>query len=396
MTYRQLREWLARRLKLVAVPDDLWEILLDDGRVVPALEGNREDLADLLYFARRLLRFQGGGADRRARLEEQARPESVEADLTLGQSLGERVAVVSDYLARRASAMPQVRRFRREILGARILTAEEAYAFVRSPATVHLDRARFRRSGMPFVGHDIAFVRYDGPSEADIERAWGLRIARLRAGAGDADGSGDEADEVFVQRAVLRVGPDGEEVTAERRFTLWTKWETIAYPGEEGRWVRREAVWPGSVLDELRQLAAWLADRFGWQEGQASWFVLTGRSPLLTPLGITRNFRARRGFPEHHTLTLTVAPWVPAATVARAYRTAQRQLLGGRNRQPGARSLALFRFVTERMDERGRFPAWEALRAEWNRAHPEWRTEDRRQFAKDFRRVERALLFPGS
>jgi hypothetical protein len=54
-------------------------------------------------------------------------------------------------------------------------------------------------------------------------------------------------------------------------------------------------------------------------------------------------------------VTLEIAPWVSAKTVDRAYRSAQRRILGRDNRLIGEKNLKLFRFVTERLEPTGLF-----------------------------------------
>jgi hypothetical protein len=93
-------------------------------------------------------------------------------------------------------------------------------------------------------------------------------------------------------------------------------------------------------------------------------------------------------------ITLSIAPWVPAKTVLKAYRAVQRQMLGGDNRPLSQRNLAIFRFVTDRMEGGDRRTPWRTLLAEWNLAHSEWPCEDVRTFARDYGRAERALLYP--
>jgi len=75
--------------------------------------------------------------------------------------------------------------------------------------------------------------------------------------------------------------------------------------------------------------------------------------------------------------------------VLRAYRMAQRWILPGDNRPLGARTLAIFRFVTEHADAGCGHLPWRGLLENWNRMHPEWRCEDIRRLARDFGRAEK-------
>ena len=128
------------------------------------------------------------------------------------------------------------------------------------------------------------------------------------------------------------------------------------------------------------------------------------------------------------TITLTTEIWVPAETVLRYYREMQKDVLEGRDNRPlSARSLALFRFVTEQVrntvpevekpdyeaffDSEGEVdvapseeelqaskrvgrPSWRALQQQWNGrcANPKWRYEDVRNFRRAFLNAPRVML----
>jgi hypothetical protein len=130
------------------------------------------------------------------------------------------------------------------------------------------------------------------------------------------------------------------------------------------------------------------------------------------------------------TITLTAEIWVPAETVLRYYREMQKDVLEGRDNRPlSARSLALFRFVTEQVrnavpevekpDYEAFFdsedevdvapseeelqasklvgrPSWRALQQQWDRRYsdPKWRYEDVRNFRRAF--VKAALVMLSS
>ena len=54
----------------------------------------------------------------------------------------------------------------------------------------------------------------------------------------------------------------------------------------------------------------------------------------------------------------------------------------------------LFQFVKEREGTRGRSKKWDELRVAWNRAHPERKYGDYRNFRRDFERARKAILLP--
>jgi hypothetical protein len=130
------------------------------------------------------------------------------------------------------------------------------------------------------------------------------------------------------------------------------------------------------------------------------------------------------------TITLTAEPWVPAETVLRYYREMQKDVLEGRDNRPlSARSIALFRFVTEQgrsavpeveasdygafFDSNGEVgmvtsedelqapklvgrPSWRALQERWNArcSDPKWHYKDIRNFRRAFLSAARVMLRP--
>ena len=136
-----------------------------------------------------------------------------------------------------------------------------------------------------------------------------------------------------------------------------------------------------------------LARRFPWQQQQAAWFVLTDVVPTVSPLRLSVVRQATRDH-IHFRVVLEVEPWASADAVQRAYRRAQRDVIGGDNRPLGPRSLALFRYLTSQMDSDGILPAWRPLMSAWNSEFPDWRYQEVRLFARDSKRALMALLGP--
>ena len=166
-----------------------------------------------------------------------------------------------------------------------------------------------------------------------------------------------------------------------------------------------------SVLDELRQLAMYLANLCGWNEGAAAWFVLTDAVPFVAPL--QTSVKTILGNPRNKArITLSVEPWVSAATVERIYRDLQRQVLGCTDNRPiGRRALALFRLGVEHLRTNKRpsalakRPSARELMGRWNALRPatcshrprhddQCRYDNERRLAGDFDRVWRALMHP--
>ena len=145
---------------------------------------------------------------------------------------------------------------------------------------------------------------------------------------------------------------------------------------------------PGGVLDELRELelrklGSILAnDYYGWDEGGAIWYVLTGETPRLRPVRMRAHGKSpvEHYVPFQYDLTLSVLPWVPAKEVERAYRTAQKQLLEETPRETGVRILEVVQFWWEQFRTRGPMPSWPAWFELWNQAHPDKKFKKWRNF----------------
>jgi len=148
-------------------------------------------------------------------------------------------------------------------------------------------------------------------------------------------------------------------------------------------------IWTGSPLDDLRKLAASLAQSYPWEPAQAAAFVLEGLIPLATPftLHFPQTWHSTR--PRRAKVVMEVELWMPAAAVLRAYRDLQRKVLPGYNRQLSRRSIALVTFVL-----RNRPATWQMLLDRWNNEHPNWRFPDYRRLRTAFKRAEKSLLQP--
>jgi hypothetical protein len=364
----RLRARLARELKTNEVHDALWTTLEEEWLVRDALLGGEEEFRDLVRVAKSRLKLVRLTSDRPSPIGRTIR---AELPPTLRAAEDARMKVLSDHLARLAAGTGRVSRFRREVLDGRLLTPLEARSFLSSPATRFFSRGDLQSRGVRLLDHRAVIRREDRRTDGDLVHQEVTVFIR-------PPGVSFEG-----QNAIRLVQPG---VSGELRL------DVLSYPGERGK-AEVVPVWSGSVLDELRELGAWLAAYYDWQEAQAVWFVLTNAVPLVSPLRQEVRL-AFRGWGTSARITLSIAPWVPAKTVLKAYRAVQRQMLGGDNRPLSQRNLAIFRFVTDRMEGGDRRTPWRTLLAEWNLAHSEWPCEDVRTFARDYGRAERALLYP--
>jgi hypothetical protein len=169
---------------------------------------------------------------------------------------------------------------------------------------------------------------------------------------------------------------------------------------------------PGSVLDDLR-LASIELEKYvapDWDAGQAAWFILTGKPPVPFALfgeAGAATFQGKDGdLYWKGTITLEVEPWVPAETVAKAYRDLQLGVLEENPRSVGPRNLEVFTFVLRSRRERlvsaqveGRIPhklLWRELMQEWNKANPQEAYTEYKIFNRDYYRAARKILDPGT
>jgi len=162
----------------------------------------------------------------------------------------------------------------------------------------------------------------------------------------------------------------------------------LAYAPPDAQWVYRIAVTRGGVLGELAHLSEVLADMFGWQEQQATMFLLSGVVPLVAPIRVT--VRRKGPIAAASRIILEIDPWTEPAAVQATYRRVRKENARGQRYRPlGERALALAAFVAERADLSD-----EKRRQLWNRAHAEWKYPDVRTFTRAYREATATLLDP--
>jgi hypothetical protein len=172
------------------------------------------------------------------------------------------------------------------------------------------------------------------------------------------------------------------------------------------------AVRKDSVLGELQRLASRLTEQFPWQEAQATWFVLTGEPPLVSPVKTRYTWRPAKAHlhPDdtrrftYGEVTISATPWVSEEIVAWAYYNLQSRILPGEQNRPlGRRRLEVLRFVLQRENplrltrSRRRRIGKELVEA-WNRMHPHWSYDKYNQptsvFWDAYNEAERQVLHP--
>jgi hypothetical protein len=398
------RARLAQALKWDDVPNVVWNNLLRR-KLVQDVEKGDLDWKDLLFEARVQLEtyretLEEEDAQDSAQPNPRIKEPSKEIEPKLGAYEQNRAEALGEYIALRASLDSHVRYFRKVVLGGELLTLEQARTFVQSAANQCFDITWFVERRISMSEH-YSHVYSDG---------WAI----------DEDGVECRFDDIYVD-------PPGEGF---RKVT----YEPLDFSHRDilsVRYLEEIPVEVGSVLDVLRKVSGRLVEHSGypWGVPEAAWFVLTGEAtPVVALAGRIDTFPGEVMW--HGTITLTAETWVPAETVLRYYREMQNDVLEGRDNRPlSARSLALFRFVTEQLrntvpevekpdyevffDSDGEVdvtpseeelqasklvgaPSWRALQQRWNGqcSDQKWRYEDVRNFRRAFVNAAQVMLSP--
>jgi Sulfotransferase family len=301
-----LRDWRIQMMpKDVAVFETLAGNLLDELGYERSV--HKASTTELLRARGKLLRRKVGGLARRARMSTKRRSEGrAEPPSPLFSHPGsDRQEVLSFLLAQEASKDPEVNAFRKHTLRDRLLSLENATAWI-------VDQAQ-------------------------------------------QDGVGGPAP-------------------------------TLEYVGADG-WPLRQPTIEGSVLDRLRLLAARLAPIYGWEQSQASTFVLTGLTPLASAIRST----TIGGLPFSSTLriVLEVDPAVTPGDLIRFYTRIRKRVAQERSGRVTEKQCKLVVFVAERSEQE-----WPELMETWNAEFPQWLYENTKSFQRDAVSARRRVLDP--
>jgi hypothetical protein len=303
-----------------------------------------------------------------------------------------RVEVYGEYLAKVAAADLYLGHYRKSVLGKRTatLTSDQAHSLIRSAAAQALPSSFFHRMRIPVGDHIVDVLHHESDTVHEGDSVADHATIRVRW---------SESPEGTEQRVSLAV-TEGEDLA-------WLEFRNEK--GEDDYMAVRQ----DSVLGELQQVASSLTERFPWGEAQATWFVLTGESPLVPPVKVrytsqpAQVFLEPSGKPErfeYGEVTISSAPWVSEKIVADAYFNLQQRILpGDENRPLGRRRLELLRFVLQRENpieltqaRKGRIG--KVLVEAWDRKYPNWAYGKYKQptsaFWDAFNDVEKSVLHP--
>jgi hypothetical protein len=399
MNEEELKSQTKKRRR--AVTEQTWTYLKDRGYVDEALDLLDEQPVEYIIKEIDALAAAspGGGARRTQVVRSNGSPETVQ--VSLGESELARQGALEEYFAMCAACDRDVYPFRKKVLGGRLLSKDQAWDLLKSPAAALVETRYFGLWGIPIVGHTAEVKVYPSEEWLPWEEHY---VATLTV---DPPG--------ITREVSLSPLPAGLHQQERRRFL------ELQFPDGESV-VANHEVWSVSLLGELREVGEKLHKRYRWHPAEAVWFVLTGETPTVPALTVTRSFPSSM---YHHPdrdvlITIEASPWISSRSVARAFRKAQIKTLGsGAGSSPGEKNLKLLRFVIERTDPLGmleagsrlpktpdhrtedelitnlqyvKVPEGKELVKEWNEMYPEWSYGgDTKNFWRDFHRIRKSV-----
>lgn len=140
------------------------------------------------------------------------------------------------------------------------------------------------------------------------------------------------------------------------------------------------------ILERLRLLSRQLAQEYSWSEAEATIFILTGSIPEIIQVDSTAIARKQSALSR---IVLTVDPSLSPKEVAEHYRKICQDVIGTRHRDLSEKHMQLAIFAAKQPEDR----TWLEKMTEWNRAHPvEWNYVEVSNFSHDCLQARRRLL----
>lgn len=170
----------------------------------------------------------------------------------------------------------------------------------------------------------------------------------------------------------------------------------LEYSVPGSRWVKRQPIGREGALSQLQSLAEVLAALFRWQEAQAAVFVLTDQTPSLSALSTSFKPGPATSIDSEAMLqltcltrlTFTVDLAVIPEELAEVYKNLRADLLKKNLRSLSKKNMLLVTFCDN--DEK----LTSSIMKAWNQEYPEWRYERFSNFSRDAREAKDCLLFP--
>ncbi len=328
-THDEIQAALARRLGH-GTKEEVWDRLVDEDYVREVLE----ETAEIDYLEEKYREFNRIPG----RLHQP--PESA-VDSGLRQI---RLQILSDLTARQAATEKSVITFRQQHLTEGLLKPQEVVEWITRQAMEDGPASRYLRVPIP-DGYEL--VRRNG------------RI---------------------ITEPLLAIS----ETTSATQIEM----ELLSYTSPDDQWIRRLPVKHGGTLDRLRAVSKALARRYTWKEAQATTFVLTDISPLLSSLrgGVRMAFSQ----PISSRINMEIDPTLTPEEVAERYKKLRAPLIGARYRSMSEKHLRLAEFYGGHKPEG---TTWTALMDKWNHSQDrDWGYNRFETFARDCKRAWERLM----
>lgn len=337
-----LRIKLAAALGRSDLPDALWNQLVRDGFVPDVLSGD-ERFEPLVQRAREYLNLmRAGGPEIDSEPRELTPPKQ--------SLLSKRMHAVSTLLANEAAEYDPVVNFRREVLGDKLLKADEVEDWIHS-----------QYSSQPGITY------------------WASEVP-LPVGTNILKHSGNGY--LFTDPPLL---------VNEKSPTIGKiEVRDLSYRSHVDSSTKGVSIYSGGPLGRLWRLCEKLQQIFGWNQTQCTSFVLTGEPPLIPPAWLKPDFRTP--YEVTSRITLEIDPAVSPKEVAQFYRNARSEVVSNRYRSQSQKHLQLAVFSVSRSESE----PWADQLAAWNEKYPDWAyTSDRvKNFSRDCQQARRRLLHP--
>ncbi len=164
--------------------------------------------------------------------------------------------------------------------------------------------------------------------------------------------------------------------------------ELLCYSAPGDQWARTLPVRHGGTLDSLRVVSKSLARRFTWREAQATTFILTNASPLLSSL--RGKIRMAFSLPITSRINMEIDPTLTPEEVAERYKRLRARFIGARYRSMTEKHLRLAEFYG---GDKPEGTTWAALMNKWNDSQdPGWAYDRFEVFARDCKQAWRRLM----
>ena len=440
---KELRQWLAKRLKRNDVPPPLWEWLKADSSIEDVLSSDqnfgREDLLSIiqerLHHVKAIAPFVGTTAvgaigmhayesssaqrnnrrtlgrtpvfdpllDPLAEAAEDAVVQTVKAGVPLENVIDpSRIPLLLDLIEKRRA----YREAQATIKDDPVTRRAEAFSlYLAKLADEDSEVKRFREAvwedGRPLSKAEAENVIYS-PATAIFPstwfKEWDVPIVRHTARITELKRISSNSPLRFKGEIELRYDEILEDDFIQLAIAIFDGVAMASDPFErEVIGSERMRALHGSVVSELLRVSDYLSTRFPWRPlemdvFQILKFILTGKPPWVEPIRVS----LPQGYTNvYETVNISVWPWVPVEEVASLYDRARKELDPTPTTSP--RRLALFMFVMRdpkvKLPSEGDKPtvvSWRELQRLWNEQHPsgdKWNYSDVRNFRRDFNRA---------